>query len=258
VTAFRYAKASLRVSMQTAWVYRADLLLEVLVELFYVGTALAPLFAVFHRMDEVSGWKVGDAVAVAGVFTMLQGFMEAIISPSLLQVIEQVQKGTFDFVMLRPIDAQLGASLSRFSPFKLVNLVAGAAMVLYGVPFRTWTIAGALVFFAFLFGGALILYSLWLIAVSCTFRFGRLENLPYFIVAWFDAARWPRFVYRGALKIMFTFIFPLAIMTSYPVLALRGMLLPSELALGFVWPMVFLGLARMVWLRALRHYTSGS
>jgi ABC-2 type transport system permease protein len=244
--------------MQSAWVYRSDLFLEVLVELFYVGTAIIPLLAVFAQKTSINGWNFADALGVAGVFTMLQGVMEGLISPSLLLVIEQVQKGTFDFVLLRPVDSQLLSSLSRLAPFRLVNLVAGAIMLGFSLHGHPVSLASALMFVVSFGGSVAILYSLWLMAVSLTFRFGRLENLPYFIVSWFDAARWPRFFYRGALALFFTYVFPLAVMTSYPALALRAELTTQEVAITWLLPALFLLISRVAWKRALGNYTSAS
>jgi ABC-2 type transport system permease protein len=49
-----------------------------------------------------------------------------------------------------------------------------------------------------------------------------------------------------------------AIMTSYPPLALLGRLLPEALLSSVLTASVLALLARRVWLRALRNYTSAS
>ena len=52
----------------------------------------------------------------------------------------------------------------------------------------------------------------------------RLDNLIYLFNSVFDAARWPASVFRGVWRIVFTFVVPLALMTTYPALALLGRL----------------------------------
>ena len=57
---------------------------------------------------------------------------------------------------------------------------------------------------------------------------------------------------------MFTFVFPIALLTTYPALALLGRL-PREAALvAFAGGLAFAALARWVWHRALGLYTSAS
>ena len=67
-----------------------------------------------------------------------------------------------------------------------------------------------------------------------------------------------RGVWRGTLLIVFTFVFPLALMTTYPALALLGRLDAQTAALALGGGVVFAGLARRVWRRALAMYTSAS
>ncbi len=47
----------------------------------------------------------------------------------------------------------------------------------------------------------------------------KVDNLSYLFVSIFDAARWPADVFRGALRAVFTFVVPLALMTTFPARA---------------------------------------
>ena len=74
--------------------------------------------------------------------------------------------------------------------------------------------------------------------------------------------RWPvtmfKGFFRGALYYVFTFVFPLALMTTYPALALLGKLTGRNAALACLGGLAFAAVARAVWNRALRMYTSAS
>ena len=66
-------------------------------------------------------------------------------------------------------------------------------------------------------------------------------------------------MFRGrALRIVFTFVFPLALMTTYPALALLGRLAPSTALAALAGGLAFAAVARRVWQRALGMYTSAS
>src|SRR5690349_15261488 len=96
----------LRTSMQLAVQYRADFVTEGLVEVFWTITAIVPLFVVFETRAVVAGWTLPEAMMVTAFFTMLQSILEGAINPSMALVVEQIRKGTFDFVLLKPRDAQ--------------------------------------------------------------------------------------------------------------------------------------------------------
>jgi len=94
--------------------------------------------------------------------------------------------------------------------------------------------------------------------VSAAFYVGRIDNLRYLFTSVFDAARWPASVYRGALGLFFTFVVPLALMTSYPAWALLGLLEPSRIIVALAFGVMFSLGSRWVFSRALRRYISAS
>ncbi|HEY0712266.1 MAG TPA: ABC-2 family transporter protein, partial [Polyangia bacterium] len=98
----------------------------------------------------------------------------------------------------------------------------------------------------------------WILIVSASFWVVRVDNLSYLFQSIFDAGRWPIDVFKGVLRILFTGVFPLALMTTYPAQALLGKLTLPAAALVFVGGIAFAAVARQVWKRAIRFYTSAS
>ena len=94
--------------------------------------------------------------------------------------------------------------------------------------------------------------------VSAAFWVVKVDNLSYLFGSLFDAGRWPIAVFRGVLWFAFTFVFPLALMTSYPAMALLGRLSLATALAGALGGLAFASLARLIWRRALAFYTSAS
>jgi len=103
-----------------------------------------------------------------------------------------------------------------------------------------------------------VLYSIAILVVSIAFIAVRVDNLLYLFQSIFDVARWPSSVFRGALAAIFTFVLPLALMTTYPALALLGKLTPATAAGALLGTAAFAAAARTIWLASIRHYTSAS
>jgi ABC-2 type transport system permease protein len=100
------------------------------------------------------------------------------------------------------------------------------------------------------------LYSLWILTVSAAFFVVRIDNLSYLFNAVFDAARWPSSVFRGVVRLLFTFVVPLALMTTYPAQALLGSLSTRTLLGAVAGAAVALGVSRVVWQSSIARYTS--
>jgi len=201
----RLLLAQLQASALVAAQYRADFLIDGLIELLWTATALAPLLVIYDHRASVAGWSFGEALIVVGFFTLLQALLEGIIQPSFVGVMEQIRDGTFDFVLLKPADAQFLSSTSRLSPWRSINL--GTAGVLFCVAFRALgrtPAIGDLGLTVIAAGAAMtMLYSLWILLLCLAFRSARLEELTDLFTAVFDAARWPSSIFRGALRLVY-------------------------------------------------------
>ncbi|GAB4199974.1 MAG: ABC-2 family transporter protein [Sandaracinaceae bacterium] len=250
----------LRLSALLAMQYRWELFADAFFSLFWTATALLPLWLVFEERPRVAGYSFPEALVVLGFFTLLQGVLEGAIHPSLGTVVDHVRTGTLDFVLLKPADAQFLVSTARFAPFRVLNVLAGLAIVVHALGLlgrapSALDVLASVVLFA---SAVLILYGLWILTVSAAFYVGRIDNLRYLFTSVFDAARWPASVYRGALGFVFTYVLPLALMTSYPAWALLGLLEPARFVTALVFGLGFALGSRWVFVRALARYTSAS
>lgn len=248
------ARAAALMAMQ----YRLEFLVQLLLALAWIPVAMLPLIIVFQGREGLAGWSWGEALVVIGFFTSLKALLSGVFSPSMLSVVDHVRKGTLDFLLLKPADALLLVSTSRFDFTALPQFFVGFGICAWGAR-EAGRSPGALDlgFAAFLLAcGTLILWSLWVLAISQVFYFVKIDNLSYLIGSTFDAARWPASVYRGAFEVAFTFVFPLAVMTTWPALAVLGKAGLREGLLAVGLTLLFLGLARLTWSRALSKYTS--
>ncbi|MBN1206525.1 MAG: ABC-2 family transporter protein [Myxococcaceae bacterium] len=250
----------LRSSSLLAMQYRGDFLLEGLISIFWTFTALAPLFVVYQGRKAIAGWSFEEALLVVGWFTLLQGVLEGAITPSLNGVVDHIRKGTLDFVLLKPADAQFLVSTTRFLPWRATNILTGMVIFIYAFHQmgRGPSLPGLLAALVLLGTSTLLLYSMWILTVSAAFFVVRVDNLTYFFQSIFDAARWPSSVFKGALSVVFTFIIPLALMTTFPAQAMLGRLPLQALVAAVAGAIAFAFLSRKVWLRSIGHYTSAS
>jgi ABC-2 type transport system permease protein len=247
-------RASTLLSMQ----YRGDFLLEGFISLFWLVTALTPLFVVFRTSNTLANWTFPEALLVIGWFTLLQGVLEGAINPSLTGVVEHIRKGTLDFVLLKPADAQFLVSTARFLPWRIFNVLTGVGLFIYAfILMGRWPSPAGVAAAVLLLGtSVLLLYSMWILTVSAAFIVVRVDNLTFLFSSIFDAARWPSSIFRGVLAFIFTFIFPLALMTTFPALALLGRLPALWLVGAVAGAVAFAAVSRTVWLKAIGRYTS--
>jgi ABC-2 type transport system permease protein len=256
----RLLGVQLRASAAVGMQYRLEFLGQGALALFWAFWSLVPVLVLFGHRPLLAGWSFEEALVVMGWFLLMKGILEGAVNPSLASVVEHIRKGTLDFVLLKPADAQFLVSTAKFEPWRLVDLLA--ALAVFGVAFHRlgrWPapghVAAALLLMVC---AAWTLYSLWILVVSAAFHVVKIDNLSYLFSSIFDAARWPVGVFRGFWRLLFTFVVPLALMTTYPALALLGRLDLATAAGSLLGAALFAAFARVVWLRSIGRYTSAS
>ncbi|HSN25585.1 MAG TPA: ABC-2 family transporter protein [Kofleriaceae bacterium] len=251
----------LRVSVATAMAYRANFLAQGAMALVFIILTIVPLLVAFGGQAKVApGWDEAGAFVVMSYFMTVRAILEGVTSPSIVDLVERIRSGAFDYVLLKPADAQFMVSTSRYEPWKVFDLLGGIGVGVYafwlrGAPPAPADLALGILL---LFAGVLAMYAMWIVCAAASFWVVRLDNLVYLLGAIFDVARWPIQVFQGAWRIIFTFVIPVAVMTTFPAMALLGRLdLPHVLAtLGGA--ALMLVVARAVWTFAIRNYTSAS
>ena len=98
----------------------------------------------------------------------------------------------------------------------------------------------------------------WIFAICASFYFVKIDNLRFLIWTVSDAGRWPITVFSGWIRWLLTTLLPIAVITSFPAMALRGQIDASHVAWAAGVAAAFLVTSRIAWKRSLGAYTSAS
>jgi len=238
--------------------YRLNFICSAITSLGNFIGSIFTLSLMYQKQYEFAGWPWEAALLVMGLFTFLDGVTNTFLSPNLSRIVQHVQKGTLDFILLKPVDAQFWLSLRNISPWGLPNLTFGVILTAYagarlGLTARHYLLAAGPIVLSIV-----ILYALWYLLATTTIWFTKIYNITEVLRAMTDASRFPRAAYPVVWQFVFTFIIPVLFLTTVPAETMRygtyGWWVVAEalLALG-----LFIA-ARVFWRVALRSYTSAS
>jgi ABC-2 type transport system permease protein len=249
-----------RTSISAAMAYRANFFIEGAITLIWTAVTLLPLVVVFGQRQTVAGWDEPQALIVVGYFLGVRAVLEGTISPSLSELVMRIRDGSFDYVLLKPVDAQAMVSTASYAPWRIFDLLGALALIGYAFVQRGAPPAPAdAALGAVLFGcGVLAAYALWIVCAAASFWVVRMDNLMYLLTAVFDVGRWPIDVFRGAWRVVFTVVIPVAVMTTFPAEALLGRIDLTHTLATIGGALALLVISRLVWRTAIRNYTSAS
>lgn len=255
----RLIAGQLRMSVLAALQYRLGFWTEGVLGVAWSALGMAPLLVAVEHLDTVEGWNAWQLLLLTGCFTLVSGLFSALLQPALIESMNHIRKGTLDYVLLRPADALVLCLVTAFAPWRLVEALGGLLLIV--IALAKLGAPGVLDVLAALgigIGGLLALYALGIMVLCASFRAVQLQNLTYLMEAVLDFARWPATVFRGFLRILFTFVIPLAVMTTYPAQALLGQASLSTVISALGTGLGLIVIARVMWTRSLRGYSSAS
>ncbi|CDL84524.1 ABC transporter permease [Xenorhabdus szentirmaii] len=240
--------------------YRWDFIIDGLLSLTMAVLQLLPLLVLFNERGSIAGWSFDEMLVLMGWYMMLTATVEGLISPSLSSAMSGIRTGLFDYILIRPVDSLFLCSLIDIRLWKLIDFFFGLGLIIYAliqldIQPSIINVAMAIILSI---GGLATTYALFILAIATSFTLIRIQNLTNVISSLLGFARWPIHLFGMPWRLIFSFLIPIGVMTSAPVMALLGMLnLP--LALGSLGIATFFFIiSRLVWKRSLRGYRSAS
>ena len=253
-------KTFLKINIQMSLAYRADTIVNILLNLMWLGWELLGLSIIFSNTETLGGWGFGELIALLGVFRLINTLMIALIWPNTEKFNQSIRDGSMDYTILQPVNSMFLVTFSRITVWRFWDLILAVILIVVGITKSgdVTTPLSTLTFILLTISGAFVIYSLWIVLIALTFWFTKFDNNVTILQALLDAGRYPVTVYPVWLRIIVTFIIPIAVATTVPLQALR-----RELDLQRVLIFVAIGIASFlvssrVWKAGLKRYSGAS
>ncbi len=252
--------ALFRLNVQLALAYRADTIVNILLNLMWLGWELLSLSIIFSNTESLGGWGFGELIALLGVFRLVNMLMITLVWPNTEKFNQSIRDGSMDYTILLPANSMFLVTFSRITIWRFWDLLLAIILIVIGINTAgdITTPLSILTFILLTVSGAIIIYSLWIVLMALTFWFTKFDNNVTILQALMDAGRYPVTVYPVWLRIIVTFVIPIAVATNVPLQALRG-----DLNIGRILMFISIGvasflIASQVWKRGLKQYSGAS
>jgi ABC-2 type transport system permease protein len=249
-----------RTSLLTELEYRANFAAQFFLGVFWAFITLISVWVFFSHTSTLGGWTYSQALVVVGVFALVNSLIECLLEPNVKRLIEMVRQGTLDFVLTKPVNSQFMATLRYTRLNGLGDFVSGILMIIWAFSQMNYSPAlPALLKFIFVFlMGFLTIYGIWVLIATTSFWLVKVNNLTEFFRAIFETGRFPVSTFRGVLRVVLTYIMPIAFITTIPAQALLDKIDVITLPISaLIASIAFLG-SHQIWNYAIRNYSSAS
>jgi ABC-2 type transport system permease protein len=250
----------LRVGIMNELQYRVNFFVQMGQSLVSLATGLIGLWLVFSHTTDLNGWTRPELLAVMGIHILMGGIIQAAIQPNMARLMEEIQMGTLDYALTKPVESQALVSIREFRLWQLTDVLIGV-LVLFVAVYQYQGVVGlgqALAFMLALFLGSILVYCFWLMLTSTAFWIVRVDEMVNLFQGIYAAGRYPVSIYPRWLQTGLTFLVPIAFAVTVPASALTSRLTPYTLLGTLALTIFFLLLSRFIWRLGLRNYSGAS
>ena len=162
--------AFFKVNVQMALAYRADTIVNILLNVMWLGWELLSLNIIFSNTTTLGGWGLGELIALLGVFRLVNTMMIAIIWPNTEKFNQSIRDGSMDYTILQPVNSMFLVTFSRITVWRIWDLVLAIVLIVVGINISgdTTSPLSILTFILLTVSGAIVIYSLWIVLIALT------------------------------------------------------------------------------------------
>lgn len=216
------------------------------------------MYALFQRFNQIEGWSLYEVSVFYGFINVSFALAEG-IGRGFDIFHQQVKKGTFDRMLLRPRSINLQIISQEVQIMRIGRLAQGLIVMVFGFSHMEHVITFYNVFLLIYSLGCAVAFFIGLMIFQATLSFWSVESLEImnaFTYGGVQTAQYPMDIYRRWFQKIFIFVIPIGSVSYFPLSAiLRG----ENLWLGLLTPligMVFFFLSLGSFRLGIRYYCS--
>lgn len=249
-----------RFNLMADMAYRETFLFGLFLTCLESLAVFAGVVILFRHVDSIAGWSYEHMLVLLGIFILSNAAAWLLFRAGISDLDQIINKGDLDGYLVKPVDTQLLVAIQRIDIEDAGRSLVGLALIIFGMRGHPITeiLTRLPVFFVLFFSGQVVLYSVQLIFKSVSFK--SIQGWATNSIGWrfHELAQFPTDIYRSVMRVVYTFVFPLAFVVTVPAKALT-----RELTVALFFGSIFAALgtftaARLIWKLALRNYSSAS
>jgi len=255
----RIYRSFFRFSLMQTLEFRTNFLFRVILSVFWLLITLFMIDIIFQDVEAIAGWTKNEVYLLTITIRLAKDILAAFVIDGVKYAAESVERGGFDFILLKPINLRFFVSFFWIQFRDIPRILLSAVLFIYFAnkvgtfPFLNWTL------FLVLFSCSVItFYSIFYGMKALNFWLVRLWNLKDLHNQFMSIGRLPVYAYRGGWRFLFTYLIPAAFLATFPLEFLFGRGSWWKMVMGVFLMVVFYFGSGMVFNKGVKEYSSAS
>jgi len=247
-------------NLKNEMMYRTNFAINVGMDIFFMLMNVLFFSILYGNVETIGGWNFNQTLVLVGTVGIVRELAYLTFRKGFLELGDYIRTGNFDVMLSAPM------SVSAHLAFRHVSLteslgegLMGLVLVGYGfVQLGTIGLSSIFFYLLMLINSLAIYYGFCLIVNSLVFWLIKSQELNTVVYYFMNTARYPRDIYHGLGKAIFTVIIPSSLIATTPATILIGRAETDLIVLSVSVAVVFLTLGIFIWNRSIQFYSSAS
>jgi ABC-2 type transport system permease protein len=223
-------KTCVAIAMSRALTYRLNFVLSMLISLCFNLFFPLVTILIYNSGASFLGWNFYEVLLIQSIFTLSLGLACVLFSNVLWATMQYIREGSFEIVLLRPLNPLFFLIASNFDTGSFGLLIGGGAMFGFAAAHTGVASLAAFAQFLLLFAaGFAVMAGFQLIMAATSFKWVGNSRLPDILDSVISFGKYPISIFPQMIKTITSFIIPVGMIGFFPASALLGRLEPVVL-----------------------------
>lgn len=250
----------LRFSFSRAMEFRVDFYFRIIMDCLYYMFQFLFFQVIYLHTDLLAGWNQEQITVFIAGYIFIDALNMTVFANNCWWFPIYVNRGDLDYYLTKPISTLFFLSLRDFAANSFVNLLVAFGIVVFSLVDYPMTLSYLKImgFIFFLITGTFtyfLTHFLFLLSVFWTHSPRGFSDVFYAVAHTIER---PDRIFKGVMRILFTYVIPFSIMASYPArFLLEDFSWEVVLTMLGVTTALFISVI-FIWKRGLKVYASAS
>lgn len=220
---FAIYKTCIEISVARELTYRLNFVLSLLITLGF--NILFPLVTILIYRSGASfpGWDFYEVLLMQSVFTISNGLASIMFSGVLWTTMQHIREGSFEIVLLRPINPLFFLIATNFDPGSAGLIVGGGVLFAFSLAHTGIVSITAIPQFLLLFAaGFAVMAGIQMIMAATSFKWVGNSRIPEIFNSILDFGKYPLIIFPNVIQSIAVFIIPVGMIGFFPASVLLG------------------------------------
>lgn len=211
-----------------------------------------------NNTQALAGYSLDQTIFFFLTFNLID-ILSQLLFREVYRFRQAVVSGTFDFYLIRPINALFRSLMGGPDLIDFITLIPlTGAIVIFMNSLHITNLEAVVIYIILLIAGFIIALSSHILILSLAIITTEIDHAVMIYRDVVGMGRFPIDIYKEPLRGFLTFIIPVGLMMSFPAKAVLGLLAPSLILYSIIFSSLMFYISLRVWNFALRKYSSAS